>query len=554
MAKWGSFASVHSIPNSCQLISTSISAENYPAIRAFIQDQAVQAATFNSNIHPDDEMFSFLLDFYQGNTEKALLAYFKSGQEVMDRVRQIIEWKFGNFEKLESFLDFACGYGRFTRFLVQELSPKRICVSDIYKSAVDFQKQQFGVQGIYSTTNPAKWKCDRTFDCILVASLFSHLPESTFIAWLAKLYHQLSPQGILLFSVHDSAILPTGQQMPESGICFVEDSESKSLSTQEYGSTWVTETFVVRAIQQATGESLPYYRIKKGLWQQDLYILAKNPNIQFSNLQVKSMPRGYLGKCFINDKYRLQLQGWAVDLSPNDFIKAVQIWINGQLKQECLPITERPDVAELLGVERVLKAGWVCSCPLDLAIPLNQTILLVKIISTSGIERIIHISILESALTKPLPNRFEIPEALPGKITLDNRIKAGWRVIKEQLSIQEKKGWIKGNLDEIETLTSSYFVLKGWAVDTSLNSQIADVQIWLNDQLIQRCKPFITRVDVAQFLGDERLVNCGWTCAIEWKGCDRSDRLIVKAISSNQTERILYQDFLQAALKLNHVN
>lgn len=527
------------------------SAESYPAIRAFIQDQALQAATFNPNIHPDDEMFLFLLNFYQGNREKALLAYFKSGQEVMDRVRQIVTWKFGGFENLDSFLDFACGYGRFTRFLVQELSPQKIWVSDIYQNAVIYQQKQFEVQGIYSTTNPADWECDRTFDCILVASLFSHLPETTFIAWLAKLYSLLSSQGILLFSVHDSAILPADRQMPESGICFVEDSESQSLSTQEYGSTWVTEDFVARAIQEATKYPSPYYRIRKGLWQQDLYILAKDSNLSFSDLNIKSTPRGFLGKCFINLDYRLQLDGWAVDLSEGESIKTVQIWINGQLKQETLPIAKRLDVSQLLGVDRILKAGWSCSCALE-STNLERDILMVKVISTSTLERVIHVGTIQSALTQPLPDKLNEIQSIIGAIRLQNRLKAGLRNLKELLFLDPVNRQIKGCLEGIHQINPIRLVLSGWVVDTSFSHQILDIQIWINNQLIQQCKPFIPRIDVAQTLGDERLINCGWNCAVDWKDCVKSDRLIVKAISSNQKERILYEGSLQSALKLGH--
>ncbi|MBO1346566.1 MAG: hypothetical protein EBE86_003795 [Hormoscilla sp. GUM202] len=58
----------------------------------------------------------------------------------MTRVEQIINWKFKGWDRMmeSAFLDFACGYGRFTRFLVQEMSPDRILVSDIYSEAARF--------------------------------------------------------------------------------------------------------------------------------------------------------------------------------------------------------------------------------------------------------------------------------------------------------------------------------------------------------------------------------------------------------------------------------
>ena len=61
--------------------------------------------------------------------------------------RQVVEWKFDSLEKVAAFLDFASGYGRFTRFLVQHLPADRIWVSDIQADAVAFQEEQFGVHG-----------------------------------------------------------------------------------------------------------------------------------------------------------------------------------------------------------------------------------------------------------------------------------------------------------------------------------------------------------------------------------------------------------------------
>ena len=51
---------------------------------------------------------------------------------------------------------------------------------EILRDAVRFQEQMFGVNSLQSTTEPERFDCDRTFDCIFVASLFTHLPEATF--------------------------------------------------------------------------------------------------------------------------------------------------------------------------------------------------------------------------------------------------------------------------------------------------------------------------------------------------------------------------------------
>src|SRR3712207_7519003 len=47
-----------------------------------------------------------------------------------------------------------------------------------YAEGVAFQEREFGVHGIVSTTVPDQFPCDVDFDCILVSSLFTHLPRS----------------------------------------------------------------------------------------------------------------------------------------------------------------------------------------------------------------------------------------------------------------------------------------------------------------------------------------------------------------------------------------
>lgn len=255
---------------------------------ALIQNQIKTIDNFNMCIHKDDETFSRLLDMTNSNRELAFLSYFMSGLQIRNTVRQIIHWKFNSFENVPAFLNFTCNYGHFTRFLIQELPPQRVWVSDIYADVSKFQQEQFGVNEVSLVSRPEDYLSDAKYNCILVTSLFSHLSERTFAAWLQRLYGLLAPDGILIFSVHDEVALPPSLKMTETGICFMEYSDSKSLNTQEYGgSTWVTESFVRKALHQATGGKGIYHRIIKGLWHfQDLYLVVNSTNQNFSSLNI----------------------------------------------------------------------------------------------------------------------------------------------------------------------------------------------------------------------------------------------------------------------------
>jgi len=245
--------------------------ETYPDIQEFIRDRVKYPESFKSGISSRDEMYLYSLNNAKGDRAEAARRYYRNGSRIMDAVREIIVRYRGGFDRLESFLDFACGYGPLTRFTIQEMPAARIWVSDIDAAAVKFQIAQFGVNGIVSTTNPQDYHPTDRFDAILASSFFSHVPEKTFASWLRKLYSLLSADGLLIFSVHDWALFP-GKMAGE--IHFIPQSESRSLDGQEYGTTYVRETFVRKAIG-GCGE-VSYQRRPQGLCgHQDLYIMGK---------------------------------------------------------------------------------------------------------------------------------------------------------------------------------------------------------------------------------------------------------------------------------------
>src|SRR5262249_53825646 len=154
-------------------------------------------------------------------------------------VSQLMQFSVGDNRNID-FLEFACGYGHFTRHLVQILKSNNIWVSDIYKLAVDCISSELQVNAFYSADDPKDISVERQFDFIFVGSLFSHLPESLFIRWLSKLSHMLKDGGILAFSVHDIAI----SDSPKKEYVYRKWSESDILSTDMYGMTYVSYDFV----------------------------------------------------------------------------------------------------------------------------------------------------------------------------------------------------------------------------------------------------------------------------------------------------------------------
>jgi SAM-dependent methyltransferase len=264
-----------------------------------------------------------------------------------------------------------------TRFLVREIPPDRLRVADVYADGVRFQEERFGVQGMVSTIRPADFVCAERFDAILVTSLFTHLPEERFVEWLRVLLGLLTPGGMLAFSAHSPEVLPPGVVMPESGFLFHASSESGSLDTSDYGSTWVTEAFVRGAMEK---EGVPSHRIPRALCDfQDLYLAG--PGLDFSSLDFQGEPLLFPEKARLAEG-RLELDGWAAVRSGDD-VHSVEVLLDGERLASVPVELERADVAAALG-RPGLRPGWRCVCRIPEGASRSGSVLLLRAVDGRG--------------------------------------------------------------------------------------------------------------------------------------------------------------------------
>ena len=77
----------------------------------------------------------------------------------------------------------------------------KLVACDISRDAVDFCAQEFGAIPVYSQEDPAAIELPGPFDVIWVGSLFTHVPEPRWIAFLDLLASVLSEDGLLVFTV-----------------------------------------------------------------------------------------------------------------------------------------------------------------------------------------------------------------------------------------------------------------------------------------------------------------------------------------------------------------
>ena len=357
-----------------------------PVVKHLIRDLGIVPGTLELAIHNRDEMLSFLVDAHDGDREQALFRYFRSGSSIADSLLQVLRWRFGSLERITRLLDFASGYGRVTRFLVHEIPAERIWAADIYADGVRFQEETFGAHGIVSTTRPEDFSCAERFDAILVTSLFTHLPEERFVAWLRTLAGLLAPGGILAFSTHSAEVLPLGVAMPESGIHFQATSESTSLDKNDYGSTWVTPDFVRQALDRAVAPEASLHRIERALCNfQDLYLVAAEPDLDFRSLCFQWEPQLFLDGARLSEMgRRLELRGWSAARSGP--IRAVEVRLDDHLLATVSELDPRPDVAAFLGDKRSLQSGWSCSCSLPPGVSHSTAVLRLVVVDGRGVS------------------------------------------------------------------------------------------------------------------------------------------------------------------------
>jgi hypothetical protein len=357
--------------------------DDSPLVAALHPD-LVESATCLS-VDARDEMFNV---FYYGRGESrdlALHMYLDSGKHIWKALRRVLESHFGELGEIESLLDFAAGYGRVTRHIATDLQPDRIWISEIDPGAVEFQENTFGVHGLRSTAEPGAFRPGRDFSCVLVSSLFTHLPEARFLPWLERLLSLVREGGLLAFSVHDMALAPS----PGAGFLFHPSSESGSLSNEEYGSTWVSEEYVRGCLAALDLSQLQVSRIPRGLASfQDLYVVRKGSGALSPTLEsfrgLRGGVDGFVEDCRLSTRRRLLLQGWLIDRCTKAAAREVRFYLDGELVGRTEALFDRPEVAINFPGDAGVGQGWQAELALPEKCNLSMATLRVAALGSDG--------------------------------------------------------------------------------------------------------------------------------------------------------------------------
>lgn len=324
------------------------------ALRRLFSEYGVDSRS-DLAMHSGDDMFRFTLEEACGGIDLAVFYYFRSALLARERINQVVEWWRRETGETPDILDFASGFGRVARFLAADHGRDRLTVAEIVGPAVEFQRQQLGLRAVTSTSVPGSLRLPGKYDLIVVLSLFSHLPPSTFDRWLATLAAHLTPRGVLLVSTNaarDSASQP---------IEFESQSESSFLSGEEYGTTWVQESFFRQAVGESCGQGFRAARFPKALWSlQDLWVITADERLDLALLSLERGPIGFLDGGGLTGDGSLVLSGWAAADPPRSPSVVVGFDASGEAIVDAG--RPRPDVAAFLGRDDE-GHGWHATAP-----------------------------------------------------------------------------------------------------------------------------------------------------------------------------------------------
>ena len=217
----------------------------------------------NCVIDPRDDIFRFFAT--HPLARNPIREYLSDGWRTLSELMLLLERLDRPLLKTECVLEFAAGFGRFTRHLARVL-PGKVTCTDIQPGSVEFLHEQFGVDAFYSALNPEEICYPQQYDLIFVLSLFTHLPIERWGVWLKHLHRGLKPGGLLIFSVHnENAARAEGVVFDERGTHFIRSSESPQLGADEYGTTFTTDAFLASKVESVLGRK-PLLHERLAFW------------------------------------------------------------------------------------------------------------------------------------------------------------------------------------------------------------------------------------------------------------------------------------------------
>lgn len=196
-----------------------------------------------------------------------------------------------------TILDFPCGSGRVTRHLKAFFVNSEITACDLYTYHVDFCRDTFNVNGVYSKANLDEVDFGKKFDLIFCGSLVTHLPEPQFISAMNLITRSLSETGLAIITLHgrhsifiqyykwkyiaDDQFSIAQREFESRGFGYVDYDRNfllQSFDKQDrYGITLLSPAYFAHSIEKDEGVRLLGYQERGWDNHQDVAVIGKPP-------------------------------------------------------------------------------------------------------------------------------------------------------------------------------------------------------------------------------------------------------------------------------------
>jgi 2-polyprenyl-3-methyl-5-hydroxy-6-metoxy-1,4-benzoquinol methylase len=216
--------------------------------------------------------------------------YFEIGRGALELVK--LAGRLCDRNDFERILDLPCGHGRVLRWLKANYPKADITACDLDKDSVNFCRDQFGAEGVYSQSNLETLSFPREFDLVWCGSLLTHFCPEDWLTALDCLIRWTRDHGVIVFSTQGryfTSLLQRGQNniaenidksillrdFSRDGHAFQPYFEDTS---KRYGIAVSSPEFVGRMLQAYPGIIVRSY-IEHAWGIQDIVILHKKSNV-----------------------------------------------------------------------------------------------------------------------------------------------------------------------------------------------------------------------------------------------------------------------------------
>jgi len=175
--------------------------------------------TISSLPLPPDELIDRVVGcFSNEQADEHRAKFLETGRTSLEDLERALTAVGDTLAAHERILEFGCGCGRIMRWMEELGSTHTLVGTDIDARAIEWASDNlpFARFDVNEGLPPTGYR-DGEFDLIVNHSVFTHLDEHYQDLWLAELQRIVSPDGMLVLSVHGEHAFQVSEQQLEAG-------------------------------------------------------------------------------------------------------------------------------------------------------------------------------------------------------------------------------------------------------------------------------------------------------------------------------------------------